>query len=205
MPQTPASAQFGGQNGVRARDRLGRPVPEMSAERVDPGVDVDADRTSDDTVIVAQLLVARGLPFAAHEVFEARWKKCPSNERDLWQGLAQWCVAITHAERGNQIGARSLRARSLAHLVTADARRAARHLELDVEPVVSWLNAPTAALPTIVLHSGRSVDGHDVQEPVSTAVEALTPREASSATSATVRAYPVSGSSVEAANTTPST
>ena len=46
-----------------------------------------------------------GRPFAAHEVLEARWKAGPVDERDLWQGLAQVCVAITHAARGNQSGA----------------------------------------------------------------------------------------------------
>jgi hypothetical protein len=40
-------------------------------------------------------------PFAAHEVLEARWKAGPDEERDLWQGLAQICVGLTHAARGN--------------------------------------------------------------------------------------------------------
>ncbi|WP_211882206.1 DUF309 domain-containing protein, partial [Pseudarthrobacter albicanus] len=44
-------------------------------------------------------------PFAAHEVLEARWKAGPAEERNLWQGLAQICVGLTHAARGNSVGA----------------------------------------------------------------------------------------------------
>lgn len=58
-----------------------------------------------DCVAFARRLVADGRPFAAHEVFEARWKAGPSEERDLWQGLAQLCAGLTHAARGNRIGA----------------------------------------------------------------------------------------------------
>jgi predicted metal-dependent hydrolase len=50
-------------------------------------------------------LVRDGRPFAAHEVLEARWKAGPAEERDLWQGLAQICVGLTHAARGNSVGA----------------------------------------------------------------------------------------------------
>ena len=49
---------------------------------------------------------------AAHEALEVRWKSCPEQERPLWQGLAQLCVALTHAERGTAVGARRLLARA---------------------------------------------------------------------------------------------
>ena len=49
-----------------------------------------------------------GRPFAAHEVLEACWKACSGEERDLWQGLAQVCVGLTHAARGNRVGAARL-------------------------------------------------------------------------------------------------
>ena len=62
----------------------------------------------EETLRTARELVAAGRPFAAHEVLEARWKAGPAEERDLWQGLAQVCVAITHAARGNQTGAERL-------------------------------------------------------------------------------------------------
>jgi uncharacterized protein len=56
----------------------------------------------------ARELIDDGRPFAAHEVLEARWKAGPAEEADLWQGLAQICVAMTHAARGNQVGAERL-------------------------------------------------------------------------------------------------
>ncbi len=61
-----------------------------------------------ETVALAKRLIDAGRPFAAHEVYEARWKAGPDDERDLWQGLAQLCVGITHAGRGNAVGARRL-------------------------------------------------------------------------------------------------
>ena len=56
----------------------------------------------------ARELIDEGRPFAAHEVLEARWKAGPAEEAELWQGLAQVCVALTHAARGNQVGAERL-------------------------------------------------------------------------------------------------
>jgi hypothetical protein len=41
-------------------------------------------------------------------VLEASWKAAPPGERDLWQGLAQVAVGLTHAQRGNARGAVSL-------------------------------------------------------------------------------------------------
>lgn len=48
------------------------------------------------------------MPFHAHEVLEGTWKSCPSDERPLWQGLAQLAVGLTHLMRGNRVGAASL-------------------------------------------------------------------------------------------------
>lgn len=69
-----------------------------------------------ETIAEATRLLDAGRPFAAHEVFEARWKTAPPSERDLWQGLAQLCVAITHAHRGNHTGAQRLLDRGSARL-----------------------------------------------------------------------------------------
>ena len=88
---------------ARPRDALGRPLA-----RGDSGV----FRVRDDlvlspaqTLIEAQRLLDEGLPFHAHEVLEAAWKAAPEVERDLWQGLAQLAVGLTHALRGNNAGA----------------------------------------------------------------------------------------------------
>lgn len=55
---------------------------------------------AEETLEAARALVEAGRPFSAHEVLEARWKVGPVEERDLWQGLAQLCMAMTHAARG---------------------------------------------------------------------------------------------------------
>ena len=57
---------------------------------------------------LADQLLRDGRPFHAHEVLEAAWKSGPAEERDLWQGLAQIAVGLTHARRGNTRGAVAL-------------------------------------------------------------------------------------------------
>lgn len=87
---------------ARPRDELGRPLP-YGAEGVEP---VSEDPLPPgETVRFAIQLLDQGRPFSAHEVFEARWKDAPEAEHDLWQGLAQLCVGLTHALRGNATGA----------------------------------------------------------------------------------------------------
>jgi hypothetical protein len=90
---------------TRPRDALGRPLP-RDAHGVEPIP--DEALPPDETIAEATRLLDAGRPFAAHEVFEARWKAAPEAERDLWQGLAQLCVGITHRLRGNAVGASRL-------------------------------------------------------------------------------------------------
>ena len=98
---------------ARPRDALGRPLP-YGAEGVEPVS--EEPLPPEETLTAARALVAAGRPFAAHEVLEARWKAGPSEERDLWQGLAQVCVALTHAARGNRTGAERLADRAATRL-----------------------------------------------------------------------------------------
>ncbi len=56
----------------------------------------------------AQRLLDEDRPFHAHEVLEAAWKAAPEAERELWRGLAQVAVGLTHVRRGNPRGARAL-------------------------------------------------------------------------------------------------
>jgi len=91
---------------ARPRDGLGRPLPH-GAEGV--------ERVPDDLVLPpleslaeAQRLIDAGRPFHAHEVLEGSWKAAPEVERDLWQGLAQLAVGLTHRARGNPTGATTL-------------------------------------------------------------------------------------------------
>ena len=64
-----------------------------------------------DAARLADELLRAGRPFHAHEVLEASWKSGPAGERDLWQGLAQVAVGLTHAHRGNARGAVALLSR----------------------------------------------------------------------------------------------
>jgi hypothetical protein len=66
----------------------------------------------DEAVRQAQRLIDDGYPFHAHEVFEAVWKSTPEQDRELWQGLAQLAVGLTHVQRGNSTGAMTLLRRS---------------------------------------------------------------------------------------------
>ena len=87
---------------MRARDAAGRPVPAGSPEAVEPVP--EEPLPPDEAVALARELLGRGRPFFAHDVLEARWKAAPGEERDLWQGLAQVCVGLTHFQRGNDVG-----------------------------------------------------------------------------------------------------
>ena len=97
----------------RPRDALGRPLP-YDAVGVEPVSEEPLPPA--ETIEAARALVEQGRPFAAHEVLEARWKAGPDQERDLWQGLAQLCVSLTHAARGNDVGARRLLERATTRL-----------------------------------------------------------------------------------------
>ena len=120
---------------ARPRDGLGRPL-ERGAPRDhrDPGDPRDPGEPGDprdpreptwpdgvalspqDALEAAQRLLDEGRPFHAHEVLEASWKTAPPAERDLWQGLAQLAVGLTHALRGNAGGAVALLRRGAARV-----------------------------------------------------------------------------------------
>jgi hypothetical protein len=68
---------------------------------------------------LADEYLAAGRPFAAHEVLEGAWKQRPAEERDVWQGLAQVAVGLTHLQRDNQAGAIALLRRGVEHLAEA--------------------------------------------------------------------------------------
>lgn len=65
-----------------------------------------------ESVDEAQRLLDAGRAFAAHEVLEAAWKAAPDAERELWRGLAQLAVGLTHVQRGNARGAVALLGRA---------------------------------------------------------------------------------------------
>jgi hypothetical protein len=91
---------------ARPRDALGRPLPRGTSgdERIPDDLLLPPARALE----FAQELLDADRPFHAHEVLEASWKAAPAAERDLWQGLAQIAVGLTHARRGNARGAAAL-------------------------------------------------------------------------------------------------
>lgn len=101
-------------SSARPRDALGRPLA-FGAEGVTPLPPV-LPQDAQGTLSLARALLRAERPFQAHEVLEERWKSGPVAERDLWQGLAQACVAMTHRARGNETGALTLATRAAQHL-----------------------------------------------------------------------------------------
>ncbi|MGA5195671.1 DUF309 domain-containing protein [Streptomyces exfoliatus] len=118
----------------RPRDGLGRPLP-YGAEGV-PRQPEGVVRAPAETLREAQRLLDAGMPFHAHEVFEDAWKSGPASERDLWQGLAQLAVGLTHAARGNAAGGARLLRRGADRL--AAGRVAADAYGIDVDGLVAW-------------------------------------------------------------------
>jgi hypothetical protein len=118
---------------ARPRDGLGRPLPRgaTGVPRAPEGV----VRAPADSLAEAQQLLDDGLPFHAHEVLEDAWKSAPDGERELWRGLAQLAVGLTHAARGNAVGATSLVARGAATL--APFRDHPPH-GVDVPGLLAW-------------------------------------------------------------------
>lgn len=130
-------------HNARPRDGLGRPLPygARGVERQPEGV----VRDPSETVREAQRLLDAGMPFHAHEVFEDAWKSGPEAERELWRGLAQLAVGLTHAARGNATGGARLLRRGAAALeefaIPADASgsgAAPTPYGLRVGPLTDW-------------------------------------------------------------------
>ncbi|MCM2579088.1 DUF309 domain-containing protein [Streptomyces meridianus] len=127
---------------ARPRDGLGRPLPHgaVGVERQPEGV----VRTPDETLDAAQRLLDAGRPFHAHEVFEDAWKGTDAPERELWRGLAQLAVGLTHAMRGNTKGAVALLTRG-AEAVAPYADRSP--YGIDVAGVRAWARRLADGLP----------------------------------------------------------
>lgn len=111
----------------RPRDAAGRPLP--YGQQGVPPVPEDPDRAPPEILRLADDYLAAGRPFAAHEVLETAWKHRPEAERDLWQGLAQVAVGLTHVQRDNSIGAIALLRRGVEHLSRAT------HVVAECDPV----------------------------------------------------------------------
>ncbi|MFF7722655.1 DUF309 domain-containing protein [Streptomyces luteogriseus] len=138
---------------ARPRDGLGRPLP-YDANGV-PRQPEGVVRTPEETLGEAQRLLDEGKPFHAHEVFEDAWKSGPGEERELWRGLAQLAVGLTHAARGNPTGgARLLRRGAGAAEAWVSGSGQPRPHGIDVASVAAWARE----LAGDVERDGRAVD-----------------------------------------------
>ncbi len=137
---------------ARPRDGLGRPLRRGESGVV--GVPDDLVLAPHESLVEAQRLLDEGRPFQAHEVLEASWKAAPDAERDLWQGLAQLAVGLTHALRGNKVGGAAVLRRGADHISGyADARPHG----VDVAGLLDWAKALAGQLED---------PSHDVDPPV---------------------------------------
>jgi uncharacterized protein len=144
---------------ARPRDGLGRPLPPGT-----PGVPTTPDHLDlapAETLREAQRLLDTGLPFHAHEVLEAAWKSAPEHERELWRGLAQLAVGLTHARRGNAAGASRLLRRSADRIepyagspphaiAVADLTAWARNLAAHIDATAPADLPATAMVPRLI-------------------------------------------------------
>jgi uncharacterized protein len=144
---------------ARPRDALGRPLSPGSAGV--PTTPDDINLSPQQALAEAQRLLDADRPFHAHEVLEAAWKAAPPQERELWRGLAQLAVGVTHARRGNAIGASRLLRRcadriepyaaSAPHRVMASEIAAwTRHLAARIEKAGLGDISPNELIPTLV-------------------------------------------------------
>ncbi|HXS63635.1 MAG TPA: DUF309 domain-containing protein [Streptosporangiaceae bacterium] len=105
-PPTRDRDAAGRPKNARPRDGLGRPLDRTAAG--EPTISDDLHLDPGEILPLAQQLIDDGRPFHAHEVLEAAWKTVPAAERQVWKGLAQIAVGLTHTRRGNAQGATAL-------------------------------------------------------------------------------------------------
>jgi uncharacterized protein len=136
---------------ARPRDPLGRPMPRTATGR-QPVEEPSLPPT--DALAHAQELLDAGEAFAAHETLEAVWKATAGAERALWRGLAQLCVGLTHAQRGNLTGAKALLERAAETLEDAPAL-----CGVDPAALAAWARrasgAPADARPPRLVDAAR--------------------------------------------------
>ncbi|MEU5719311.1 DUF309 domain-containing protein [Streptomyces sp. NPDC020403] len=153
---------------ARPRDGLGRPLPygTEGVERQPEGV----ERSPDETVREAQRLLDAGMPFHAHEVFEDAWKSGPEAERELWRGLAQTSVGLTHCARGNAAGGARLLRRGAAAL---EAFGEPEPYGIGLGALIAWARELAGRMEDSVRRAARGPgEGRGVGDPVDATAEA---------------------------------
>jgi len=124
---------------ARPRDATGRPLA-RSGNDAGPAADDPPALPPGEAIDLAADLLADGHAFRAHEVFEAVWKSTDT-DRDLWRGLAQLAVGITHAQRGNPTGSRALLLRGAESLAPWAGTTP---YGLDIDGLRAWAHTATA-------------------------------------------------------------
>lgn len=124
-----------------------------------PRIPDDLDLPPRQTLTFAQQLLDDGLAFNAHEVLESAWKNGPFAEKMLWQGLAQYAVGVTHLQRGNPKGARTLLTRAIGRLEA--------HQRGDSSPTAEFPYDIDG--PGIIAHARLLLDALDRGEPITEA------------------------------------
>jgi uncharacterized protein len=117
---------------ARPRDAYGRPLARGTVGEATTS-DAEAAELARDPVAAvaeAQRLLDADRPFHAHEVLEAVWKSAPEREREMWRGLAQVAVGLTHVRRGNPVGAHALLTRAADRLAAEPGTGAPYGLDL---------------------------------------------------------------------------
>lgn len=140
---------------ARPRDGLGRPLA-RDAEGVTRTPEGQA-LAPDEAIAEAQRLLDAGMPFHAHEVLEETWKVAPPEERELWQGLAQLAVGLTHAMRGNTNGSQALLVRGTDRL---RAYELAPPHELNIAGLIAWSEAAVDRLQSMSQTSRSGPEPH---------------------------------------------
>lgn len=177
MPERDRDEQ-GRATNARPRDRLGRPLPPGSPGV--PRIPDDLDLAPPAALDYAQQLLDQGLAFNAHEVLESVWKKGPGAERMLWQGLAQYAVGLTHIQRGNPKGARTLLERAVGRLRAFDPAAAgypAGELPYDLDGPGLIAHAETLLTELAATPENNGVTaGHEHRAPAGIDRSGLMPR-----------------------------
>jgi uncharacterized protein len=138
---------------ARARDSLGRPLARSEAGHAARD---EAALPPANALQRAQELLDEANPFTAHEILEAVWKDVEGDERELWRGLAQVAVGITHALRGNESGARALLQRAAE---TLTPYRGSTPYEIDVNGILAWVRAASGDLSMAAQPPRLTVEG----------------------------------------------
>ena len=126
---------------ARPRDGLGRPLPRDAVGI--PTTPEGIVLSWSEALREAERLLAAGRPFHAHEVLEGAWKACDDDTRELWKGLAQLAVGITHVRRGNDAGAVRLLTRAADRI---EPYAAAAPYGIAVADLTTWARALTARI-----------------------------------------------------------